>query len=314
MLKIVNIGDKFKNNKGYEYEVVQILDKGKYEIKFVNSGFTTISSKKEVLNGSIKDWEAPSVCGVGIVGKKIKHPQKHYLYDRWRDMLRRCYDTNTNNYKDYGGSGVTVDKRWHYFVNYIADIELKENSDKLKIKNSGWEVDKDINGNDTKIYSNETTTIVTVSENVKERNDRDGNPAMYSRLKVMRFSTNGDYINTFESISEAVQFFNKDTGHSSIIDCCKGKSKTAFGYAWMYERDFVGFEAAKIKILQRINYIPPKKLKTILLLDENNTILKEFEGLRAVAKYLNVQISSISNSIYRKHKCKGYFLKFKEVE
>lgn len=306
------IGNVFKNNKGYEYEVLSKVVNGKYKIKFIQSGYTRVSDKKEILNGNIKDWESPSVCGIGIVGTEFEHPQKHYLYDRWRDMLRRCYDKTSNNYHTYGALGVKVDERWHRFSNYVTDIETKENHEKLKVKNSGWEIDKDILSDGLQIYSNETTLIIRSEDNIKERNDRMGNPSENSRKRVMQFTTNGEYIKTYNSLIEVCYEYGNNINSSWLINCCKGKGKTAFNYCWMYESDFINFEDAKNKILNRMNKVSTKKLKTILKMDDNYNVIEEFIGINEAAQKLNRTVGSISNAITRKNKCNGFFLKYKE--
>lgn len=40
-------------------------------------------------------------------------------------------------------------------------------------------------------------------------------------------------IKTFNSIIDATHFMNKN-GSSHIVNCCKGKLKTAYGYKWQY--------------------------------------------------------------------------------
>ena len=38
--------------------------------------------------------------------------RKHYLYDTWKSMKRRCYNPNSSAYKYYGGRGITICFRW----------------------------------------------------------------------------------------------------------------------------------------------------------------------------------------------------------
>ena len=37
-------------------------------------------------------------------------------------MLQRCNNPNSQRYKDYGGRGITVCKRWLKFENFLADM------------------------------------------------------------------------------------------------------------------------------------------------------------------------------------------------
>ena len=229
-------------------------------------------------------------------------------------MLRRCYDNRCNSYCTYGAVGVTVDERWFRFINYVNDIETKENFEKLKTKNCGWEIDKDLKGNGTKIYSNATTSIITVEENVKERIIRKGNPAMNNRIKVMQFTTKGNFIKTHESIIDAIQFIGviSSNNGSSIIDCCRSRTKTAYGFTWMYEKDFIDFESARIKIIHRLEYTPDKYRKIVLQMDNAYNIINEFKGLKRASKSLGVAVSTVANAITRGNKCKGFIIRYKE--
>ncbi|CAB4241123.1 hypothetical protein UFOVP228_29 [uncultured Caudovirales phage] len=43
-------------------------------------------------------------------------------YRNWATMVQRCTNTNVAQYKDYGGRGITVCKRWLKFENFYADM------------------------------------------------------------------------------------------------------------------------------------------------------------------------------------------------
>jgi hypothetical protein len=44
-------------------------------------------------------------------------------YSSWLSMLARCRNKNHSYYRNYGGRGITVCKRWHSFANFLADME-----------------------------------------------------------------------------------------------------------------------------------------------------------------------------------------------
>lgn len=44
--------------------------------------------------------------------KDARSPWKR-LYTKWNDMLRRCENSKTSNYNDYGGRGIKVCDSWH---------------------------------------------------------------------------------------------------------------------------------------------------------------------------------------------------------
>lgn len=55
------------------------------------------------------------------------------------------------------------------------------------------------------------------------------------RKCILQCGLNGDLINEFTSITEAMKFLNKSS--KSISNCLSGKAKTAFGYIWKYKID-----------------------------------------------------------------------------
>jgi hypothetical protein len=43
-------------------------------------------------------------------------------YFVWNTMRQRCKNKRYKCYKDYGGRGIKVCRRWRYFANFIADM------------------------------------------------------------------------------------------------------------------------------------------------------------------------------------------------
>ena len=43
-------------------------------------------------------------------------------YYSWKNMWRRCTNPKHPRYKDWGGRGITVCKRWRKFENFLADM------------------------------------------------------------------------------------------------------------------------------------------------------------------------------------------------
>ena len=44
------------------------------------------------------------------------------IYQIWVGMVGRCYNPNNKRYKNYGGRGITVCRRWHNFENFYHDM------------------------------------------------------------------------------------------------------------------------------------------------------------------------------------------------
>lgn len=55
------------------------------------------------------------------------------------------------------------------------------------------------------------------------------------KRKIVQLNCDGEFISSYNSISDAQKAFNKGNG---IACCLCGKSKTAYGYKWMYLEDY----------------------------------------------------------------------------
>lgn len=115
-----------------------VIPKNKYFIGFVKHRLTILSisdhpcDKRTVLCkcecGKIKEmlmrnFYSVKSCGCLINENRVKSSIKHGLsrrvephrrkwYDRWRSMVKRCYNVNCIRYVDYGGRGIKVCDRW----------------------------------------------------------------------------------------------------------------------------------------------------------------------------------------------------------
>lgn len=53
------------------------------------------------------------------------HARKHQptaTYIVWSNMIQRCTNQAYNRYKDYGGRGIKVCRRWRSFLNFLSDM------------------------------------------------------------------------------------------------------------------------------------------------------------------------------------------------
>jgi len=91
-------------------------------------------------------WECICDCGktISVIGDSLRtgntkscgclhretllniqttHDKKYtFSYVSWENMKSRCNNPNRNGYKDYGGRGITVCKRWDKFENFYEDM------------------------------------------------------------------------------------------------------------------------------------------------------------------------------------------------
>ena len=235
MGKINRVGERFVNNQGCSFFIVEYINAKDVWVQFENGvkmHTQYICCKKgEVLNPYHK-----SQCGVGYIGlmgdnSRPKTNGREYIL--WRNMIKRCYDENSqkSSYKD-----VTVCERWHCFANFLEDIKLIDGYE-LWLKNpKTMALDKDIKQQnvENKVYSLQTCTFITVSENTKERNVRHGLPHSKRRVVVKgQHSKTGEII--VGNLSDIAESLNLDK--SNIVKCCKNKDKKCGGYHWQYVDD-----------------------------------------------------------------------------
>ena len=57
------------------------------------------------------------------INAKRTHGKSHTpIYWRWMSMKARCYYKKNPMYHCYGGRGIAVCKRWHFFENFLKDM------------------------------------------------------------------------------------------------------------------------------------------------------------------------------------------------
>lgn len=171
------IGKKFKSNSSNGFTVIALSDKKDnrmklFEIEFdeINGvRFRSLARKGAILKGKPKNIFFPSVYGVGYLGNATKTGEET-VYDRWRNMLSRCYNPRSHRYSTYGAKGVTVCSEWLCFENYLNDFTNIDGYDKDNMHNLQIDKDTKIKGN--KIYSLETCIFISKLNNSKEMNKR----------------------------------------------------------------------------------------------------------------------------------------------
>lgn len=152
-------GEVFENNKGSIFIVDDYINSSCVDIRF-NSGYTTRTSRRNILSGNVKDKLYPSVYGVGFIGVGVSltkgNPQDKVsrAYKKWSGMLKRCYDTHSKN-TDRSYIDCYVAEEWHNFQNFYEWYESKVNEYRFD-----WELDKDLLIKGNKVYSENTCTLL----------------------------------------------------------------------------------------------------------------------------------------------------------
>lgn len=80
------------------------------------------------------------------------------------------------------------------------------------------------------------TTPNEVRQKLSEAHKKLKGELNHNSKPVLQYTLNGELINRFASATEAARANNIKT-HQSVLNCCKGKTKTAYGYKWEFERN-----------------------------------------------------------------------------
>lgn len=177
----------------------------------------------------------------------------HKIYVCWGSMLRRVYSDKVHNeFPNYMGVTLQLEMHWlSYFVEHIHEID---GYDEEKFVNGDIVLDKDIKSNGTiNEYSIENCKFVSpkdnsiqavstrqndygfkISKTMKDNSIAKGANNGRAR-KVSQYDLQNNYIRTWDYAKQIKEELGYD--HSSILKCCKGKQKTAYGFIWKYAEE-----------------------------------------------------------------------------
>ena len=119
------------------------------EANFAGRVFTrlTVLRSAETIN-RCRRWVCQCACGIervvyqcgltsgdsqscGCLNREISRSQKNRLthgmadtgiYFSWQGVKSRCFNTKRKDYKDYGGRGITMQRSWLKFDNFLRDM------------------------------------------------------------------------------------------------------------------------------------------------------------------------------------------------
>lgn len=157
------VGDIFTSKQCGEFIVVEYINSANVIVKFIDTGYETITRHSQVLSGQVKDRSLPSVYGVGVIGDSYSCWDGSKIrkeYDLWSSMLARCYSPKSHKAREtYIGCTVSENfKSYTYFYEWCnQQVGFSENN---------FELDKDLLSGVSKYYSEGTCVFLPQEINV----------------------------------------------------------------------------------------------------------------------------------------------------
>lgn len=138
----------FSTKKWGILEVVRYMDNKNVVVRFITTGTERSVSLQSIQQGDVKDWGLPTVYGVGILGLPGVCKTMRRAYKVWTSILFRSYvdEKRADHLK------TSLSDEWIYFPNFLEWY----NDNYVE----GWELDKDLLGEGSRIYSKDTCAFL----------------------------------------------------------------------------------------------------------------------------------------------------------
>lgn len=112
------VGDRVETNRNGTLEVVAWKNAREVTVRFLETGYTTITTSSQIHKGTVKDRLRVSVCGAGSIGEGCTGKGRaSRAYTAWRNLLRRTSSTLP------GYEACTKDPAWHSLEVFSAWFE-----------------------------------------------------------------------------------------------------------------------------------------------------------------------------------------------
>lgn len=191
------------------------------------------------------NWENSNGYNATIGGDGYSIIDYNTLYEDWKNGLSNkeitkkysiCRDTVTNMLNSFN---IPEEERvMHRNKEISKSLKYFDDNEILQLWNLGFtysEISKKLNcGVDTIRRALDKQKISKEIRKERIRIQQSLNPKSCNKKKVIQYSLEGQYIQTFLSIAEANRYLNLPVNNSNISQVCKGKRKTAYGHKWKY--------------------------------------------------------------------------------
>jgi len=114
---------------------------------------------------------------------------------------------------------------------------------------------------------------------------------------VLQFSLKGKLIKEYVSINEAIKH-NKKMPKNSVINCLKGRQKTAYGYQWLFKKEIQS--DAGIKNIASVEMTTWKSKGPVLQFTLEGKFIKEFSSIKRAVKKAGIDYKKIQCACNKK--------------
>lgn len=218
------VGEIKYNRKNEKMELIEYNSSYNIIVKFEN-GLTKKTTYQHFKNGEIRNPIRNNIFGVGTFGigvyKGHENGSQTKAYGTWHKMLERCYSKRDN--KDFNAyKDCSVCEEWHNFQNFAK--WFYENY--YEIENERMDLDKDIFGDNSRLYSPETCCFVPskinsaiTTHSVNKTTGIVGIRKEFNKYIVTtKYDKDYEY-NRFNNIEDAIKFreqYKKDLIYKAI--------------------------------------------------------------------------------------------------
>ncbi len=113
----------------------------------------------------------------------------------------------------------------------------------------------------------------------------------FRNVRICQFDLTGAYLKTWDSINTVEKELN--ILHTSIGNHLKNRSKSAGGFLWLYEFDYLDGKLPKIKNRKKARNI--SQMKVALLDSINGNIIQIFDSVKIASEQLQIPLKDISS-------------------
>ena len=216
---------------------------------------------------------------------------------------------NNINHKKYIGQSVDIRKRWEYHrcvYTYKTNSRLYAAFRKYGIENFSFEVLEECPIE--KLLEREMYWIEYYNTFEQGYNCNIGGCSGKPR-KVLQYDLNGNYLNTYESLTIAASTLNLSS--SNLSSCCTGKQKSYGGYLWTYEDE----ESPKQYIDNKYGHTTSTNKRIVQQYSKDNIFIQEYNSAHEAARQIGKPkcANHITECCQNKRKtCEGFIWKYKE--